>query len=168
MAGLPGEEIVDDRCWIVKSHSPWVMTFSKKFNCNKILFVVRNPLDSFMSWLELVQNGNHTTKCSFEIQDEYPNYWNEWVNDITEIFGKWFDVHLKDMKNRECPILFIRFEDLLTDPEPQLMNIMRFFLGVKDLTGTNAERRVKEVIALGHEATQGTYKLKSTTSKFNA
>ena len=54
------------------------------------------------------------------------------------------------------------------DPEPELRNIMRFFLGMKDITGTNAERRIKEVIQLGHKATQSTYKLKTTTFKFNA
>ena len=46
-------------------------------------------------------------------------------------------------------MLFIRFEDLVMDPEPQLYNLMRFMLGKKDLTGTNAERRIKEVVAMG-------------------
>ena len=44
---------------------------------------------------------------------------------------------------------------------------MRFSIGLKDLTGTNAERRVKEVINKGHEATQSAYKLKSHTLRFN-
>jgi len=56
-------------------------------------------------------------------------------------------------------MLFVRFEDMLMDPEPELSNIMRFLLGIDDLTGTNAERRIKEVINMGHKATQ-TYKLK--------
>ena len=44
---------------------------------------------------------------------------------------------------------------------------MRFLLGQKDLSGTNAERRVKEVIAKGSAATQ-VYDLKEGTKKFNA
>ena len=47
------------------------------------------------------------------------------------------------------------------------MNIMRFLLGQRDLTGTNAERRVKEVIAKGASATI-VYDLKEGTSKFNS
>ena len=43
---------------------------------------------------------------------------------------------------------------------------MKFFLGEVDLTGTNAERRVKEVIAMGAQATV-TYQLKDTTRKCN-
>ena len=43
---------------------------------------------------------------------------------------------------------------------------MKFFLGEVDLTGTNAERRVKEVIGMGAQATV-TYQLKDTTRKCN-
>jgi hypothetical protein len=46
-----------------------------------------------------------------------------------------------------------RFEDLTTNPEAELTNIMKFLLNVTDITGTNAERRVKEVIAKGKDAT---------------
>jgi hypothetical protein len=43
--------------------------------------------------------------------------------------------------------------------------LMKFMLGVDDVSGTNAERRVREVLAKGKEATK-TYKLKSTSGKF--
>lgn len=60
---------------------------------------------------------------------------------------------MNDAKFRNVPMLFIRFEDLVMDPEPQLYNLMRFMLGKRDLTGTNAERRIKEVLAMGQRAT---------------
>lgn len=43
---------------------------------------------------------------------------------------------------------------------------MQFLLGERDLTGTNAERRIAEVIAKGAKASE-TYELKDTTRKFN-
>ena len=52
------------------------------------------------------------------------------------------------------------------NPEPELYNLMRFMLGKRDLSGTNAERRIKEVLALGQKATQ-TYSLKDSTRKLN-
>ena len=42
---------------------------------------------------------------------------------------------------------------------------MKFLLHETDLSGTNAERRISDVIGLGREATM-TYKLKDTTFKF--
>ena len=44
--------------------------------------------------------------------------------------------------------------------------MMKFILNVNDLSGTNAERRVKEVIAKGASATV-TYTLKDTTRRYN-
>ena len=69
---------------------------------------------------------------------------------------------MHDAKFREVPTLFVRFEDLVSNPEPELANIMRFLTHLKDLEGTNAERRIKEVIAKGQKATQ-TYELKDSS-----
>lgn len=168
MVGMIGEDTVDDKTWIVKTHSPWCMPFAPRFTCNKIMIIVRNPLDAFMSWLELVQHGNHATKSDFELSREYPEYWDWWIKDICEIYARWFGVYLEDARKKNVPILFIRFEDLLLDPEPSLYKMMQFLIGKKDLTGTNGERRVKEVIAKGAKATQNVYRLKSTTLKFNS
>ena len=74
---------------------------------------------------------------------------------------------MDDAKLKKVPVLFIRFEDLVSDPEAQLTYIMRYLLGQKDLTGTNAERRIKEVMAKGESATK-IYDLKEGTKKFNA
>ena len=52
------------------------------------------------------------------------------------------------------------------NPEPELRNIMKFLTNLEDLTETNAERRVREVIEMGQNAAQ-TYSLKETTRRFN-
>ena len=44
---------------------------------------------------------------------------------------------------------------------------MRFLIGEKDLEGTNAERRVKEVVGMGRAATT-VYPLKDTTYRLNS
>ena len=54
----------------------------------------------------------------------------------------WYKTFMKDARERQCPILFVRFEDLVMNPEPELMRMMKFILGVNDISGTNAERRV--------------------------
>ena len=60
---------------------------------------------------------------------------------------------MKDARLRRVPTLFIRFEDLVSNPEPELRSIMSFLLGMRDLTGTNAERRIQEVLSMGKSAT---------------
>ena len=73
---------------------------------------------------------------------------------------------MKDAKFRDVPMLFVRFEDLVDNPEPELYNMMSFLLGKRDLTGTNAERRIQEVLAQGKSATQ-VYSLKESTVRVN-
>jgi len=60
---------------------------------------------------------------------------------------------MRDANLRKVPVLWIRYEDLVEDPEPHLTNLMRYMINLKDISGTNGERRIKEVIAKGKGAT---------------
>ena len=166
MSGMKGEDLTDDTTWIVKTHSPWIMEFAPQFTANKIIVIVRNPTESNISWLNLVSTGAHSIKVPFKTNELYPNFWNWWTKDCMGHMLNWYKTLMKDARERACPVLFVRFEDLVMDPEPVLMQMMKFILNVNDLSGTNAERRVKEVIAKGASATV-TYTLKDTTRRYN-
>ena len=60
----------------------------------------------------------------------------------------------------------VRYEDLVTHPKDTLMGLMSFLLEVKDLTGTNMERRIDQVVSKG-KAAATTYRLKDTTGQFD-
>ena len=59
MIGMIGEGIVNDTCWVIKTHSPWMKPYSPPFTANKCIVVVRNPLDSCVSWLQLITMAGH-------------------------------------------------------------------------------------------------------------
>jgi hypothetical protein len=69
---------------------------------------------------------------------------------------------MRDAKMKALPVLFTRFEDLTQNPKEELENIMSFLCNRKDIKGTNAERRVMEVLAKGKDATV-LYQLKDNT-----
>lgn len=167
MQGMKGEDTVNDTVWIVKSHSPWIMPEAPVFSANKCIVIVRNPLDTNLSWLHLVAMNNHAMKSPFNYEELYPNYFDWWVKDCCTHVNSWMLTMMADAKFRRMPALFIRFEDLVLNPRPELYNMMRFLLGQKDLSGTNAERRIEEVLAMGSAATQ-TYSLKDSTRRNNA
>lgn len=158
---------MDDTAWVCKTHSPWIMPEQPIFYANKMICIVRNPLDTFISWLNLVAQCNHNAKAPFDYEVTYPNYWDWWIHDIVPLFKRWIKVLMDDARLNSVPTLWIRYEDLVSDPETQLMNMMRFLVGRRDLAGTNAERRVKEQIAKGANAIK-TYDLKEGTLKFNS
>ena len=43
------------------------------------------------------------------------------------------------------PIYFFRFEDIMANPEEELVKLFRFILGMDSLEGTVIEQRIKEV-----------------------
>ena len=117
MQGMAGEDVVDDTAWVVKTHSPWIMPEAPVFHCNKMISIIRNPLDTFISWLNLVAQFNHNSKAPFDYELAYPNYWDWWIHDITPLMTAWTKTIMDDAKLRKLPILFLRFEDLVSDPE---------------------------------------------------
>lgn len=49
--GSKGEEHLDDAVWIVKSHTPWAKADSPLWTANKVVCIVRNPMDVIVSYL---------------------------------------------------------------------------------------------------------------------
>lgn len=82
--------------------------------------------------------------------------------------SKWYETLINAGENqKEVPVLWVRFEDLVTNPKQCLSQVMRFLLNMDDISGTNAERRIDEVCAKS-KSSLISYKLKESTLRFNA
>ena len=57
------------------------------------------------------------------------------------------------------PVHFVRYEDVILSPAETYAQMFRFLLDLDDVSGTNAERRINEIVSGGVK----TYKLKHTT-----
>lgn len=73
---MKGEDIVDDTVWIIKTHSPYCMPNAPPFKANKVMAIVRNPLDVIISWLNLICMACHNLKAPFVYCKQYPNWWH--------------------------------------------------------------------------------------------
>ena len=72
MQGAKGEAIIDDSVWLVKTHYPWIPPAPISFDANRTIVVVRNPLDSILSWYHYITQVNHTTKAPYNVAADYP------------------------------------------------------------------------------------------------
>jgi len=70
--GLKGEAITDDRCFIIKSTHPMFMPGSITFGANKVLWLVRNPMDVIVSFASLMNTCSHTHKPEWDYAKDYP------------------------------------------------------------------------------------------------
>lgn len=165
--GLMGENIVDDRAWVIKAHHPFLIPESIDYICNKVIVCVRNPLDVLPSWASLTNTLNHSVKPEYKYDKDFPEWWNNWINHQSQGMNKWFDFQIGDAHDNKVPVFVVRYEDLVKSPREELLNMMKFLLNIDEIEGTVAEKRVDEVLAKGASATQ-TYKLKATTGVANA
>ena len=53
-SGFKGEGIVDDRCWINKTHFPFRTPMDKPYGTQLVLCAVRNPLDVVVSFFQMI------------------------------------------------------------------------------------------------------------------
>ena len=59
------------------------------------------------------------------------------------------------------PVYYLKFEELRENPKICLNEVFSFLLEKKDLSGSVIEKRIQDVLDLGHSATQA-YRMKST------
>lgn len=124
MQGFKGENIVDDSVWVVKSHSPFVMPYCADFKANKIICVARNPVDVIISYLAMLSFANHSQKAEFKFCEEYPEFWDWFVRDTVNYLRDWYKHVLHAARKRSVPIVFVRFEDMISNPEESLRMMM--------------------------------------------
>ena len=118
MQGAKGTDIVDDTVWVVKTHYPWIPPEPNVFSASRSLVVVRNPLDSIVSWYHYLSEVNHTTKAAYDVAADHPDYFDWWVRDLVPKMRKQYALYLEEARTKKAPYLFIRFEDLVSQPKP--------------------------------------------------
>ena len=84
--------------------------------------------------------------------NEHPEVWNEFVTNYIWEIEKYHDMILNQV-SKKVPIYYLRFEDLRTKPQETLEGLFAYLLEVPSVTGLNIQRRISEVIEMGHSAT---------------
>lgn len=65
--GLKGQFVADERVWITKAHHPSLQPSTIVFESDKVLCVVRNPLDSIISFSTLCNTMSHSANLEYKI-----------------------------------------------------------------------------------------------------
>ena len=86
MMGLLGTETVCDsnRVWITKTHFPLQYMEEKSFHAQKVICVVRNPIDVIPSYAYLRSFVSHSVVPNEELHREFPEWWNEWILGVAD------------------------------------------------------------------------------------
>ena len=73
MMGFLGEgHSGDDSVWVTKTHHPWDFVLTYPFNADKMIYLMRNPIDSIPSLMHLVNTNSHSIVPTEDIEKEFP------------------------------------------------------------------------------------------------
>lgn len=136
-----------NRVWFTKTCHP-TESKTQGFNGQKMIVVARNPYDI------IKESADHKNLfgCSdrLQIDERYPDnhfeWWDKWVNIQTENIGVCHEFLITNMAQK-LPTLFVRYEDLVSEPAHVMTNVFKFVLGVSSISGTFLERRINELAA---------------------
>lgn len=136
-----------------------------------MIAIARNPMDVIQSQAHLYNTFCHSAKVYYNFFECYPEWWDFWIKETVQYMKIWFSSHMRnklshEKKDQMMPITWTRFEDLVACPKDSLKDLMRVFVGLKDLEGTNAERNVQRVLDIEISKTR-TYNLKDSQVTFN-
>ncbi|ESW05680.1 hypothetical protein PHAVU_011G200600 [Phaseolus vulgaris] len=94
-----------------------------KSSC-KIIYICRNPFDTFVSLWEFVTKMKSVSSLEFTLEEAFENY----CNGIT-VFGPWWRHMLgywNESKTRPNKVLFLKYEDLKEDTVFHVKRIVEF------------------------------------------
>ena len=157
--GFRGEGINDHRVWVNKSHfpgySPWDTLIQRG---EKVIIVVRNPLDSLVSFLHLQITSAMGVSAENHFNTDFPEFWGEYVDKMSRQFELYHNYWIHLAKTKEYPIIFLKYEDLLSKKKETLVEIFKFLFEVESLEGLYVMDRIEAEISRGKEVSGVVYK----------
>jgi len=112
--GYRGEAITDNSVWMVKSHYPERLGYIR-FDVGRVVLVVRNPFDAIESYFHMGMTNTHDKALARDVFMSLKDTWSKFVANEA---NTWVEFHRFWMRKRfECPVLIIRYEDLMLDKE---------------------------------------------------
>ena len=108
-----GEQIVDDRCWIIKTHHPIPkLPGNLDFTANKILICVRNPFDMLVSYCTFISTcSSQSAQLANDFYGEEFAFFEEFIS-VGAGQLKMFMDSCKELIEKGKLVHFIKFEEL--------------------------------------------------------
>jgi len=132
MTGLIGEQVADDRCWIVKTHHPTRLKVHN-FTANKIIICVRNPFDVLKSLTNFIGTKTHSMALANDLPADEPVFFWKFCKSFLPKLVKFTNECLRLAREQPVPVYFFKFEELVKTPEKQLVDVFKFLFDVQDI-----------------------------------
>jgi Sulfotransferase domain len=120
--GLTGEGVSQGA--FVKTHWP-ERVGNRKFVGQRAILLVRNPYDAIDSYWNMNATKSHTKTVTVDVYARHSDKWQGLVQNEIHIWNQFLEYWIR---SAECPVLVVRFEDLIRDPAVELTHMLEFAL----------------------------------------
>ena len=100
-----------------------------------------------------------------DLPKDQPDYFWQLTQSLMIDFVKFQEEVIRLVEEQQVPVIFFKFEEIIKSPQAALVDLFKFLFGVQDIVGSVLERRIQDVIEMGHSASQ-TYKMKPPSQKY--
>ena len=101
---------------------------------------------------------SHNLVTREKLHEKFPEWWNEFAVQCATNIQFNHDYIVNNLA-KQVPTYILRYEDLVSDPEPVLFDLFKFLLDVESIEGTVIENRIKQVSMQGFQS-KAVYTLK--------
>lgn len=81
-----------------------------------------------------------------DLPSDHEELWDKQVKHDVKMLQKYYDEMFKLYRERNVPVYFVKYEEMLAEPKATLRSIFKFLLNVNTINGTIIEKRINEVI----------------------
>ena len=122
--GFEGEGLLDRSVLFVKTHFPERSGF-QPFMGNKGVVLVRNPFDALLSYFHMAFTQSHDKTLSDSSFNLLLDVFSMMMSHEINIWRSFIHYYLK-LHQMGFPVLFVRFEDMISNPKNELRRILHF------------------------------------------
>lgn len=109
---------------LVKTHWPERIGF-RAFTAHRAVLLVRNPFDAIDSYWNLNVTNTHTDKVTEEIYRQHAKFYFDLVRNEMKVWLQFLDY----WNSQDVQVLWMRYEDLITDTKTELLRALHFCTG---------------------------------------
>lgn len=157
--GLKGEQIIDNRVWLIKTHFPYNYPFTVPVTGCTAIALVRNPLDMIVSLFQMAMTLTHNRTLVGDWHIDFAEEWDWAIKQYVNLWRDFYNYWLDGIKNKTLPVYLVRYEDMSTNLPVVMTGVLEFMFGVESISGTYVEQRINT--ALTSETNSTLYKPRS-------
>ena len=94
--GMYGENHIgpeENLCWITKAHYPQSTSgLEPKFKTNKQICLIRNPIDNFISYMNLYATASHNLVTKIPSHEQFPEDFDIFIKKLAPRYQMYIDV----------------------------------------------------------------------------